>query len=416
MTGADQLHEALVRDIRAAGGARREAVHEALRAVPRHLFVPEVPLEEAYAAGKAVVTKRDARGVPLSSASAPGVVAVMLDQLDVRPGHRVLEIGSGTGYNAALLAELTGPAGHVVTIDIDPECTARARAALAGTGHTEVDVRTGDGALGSGDGSVFDRIIVTAGAWDIPPAWFAQLAAGGRLVVPLRWRRQSQSVAFVREPDRLRSDGLSLAGFIPMAVPDGERRARIGESVALAWDEDQSVDAEDLLGILDSPGEALWSGVTVGPRAPMHGVWIRLTTDPRACWVLAMHPFPMPDGSTVRIRGPALADGSSLAFFTYRLDGDEPMRSELGAIGFGPAGAALAQVITGHIHAWDAARDRMPQLTVFPAGTPDDALPEGVVIEKHHTRLVVTYPSRERPTRRGSRSCIGTSPPGRHSP
>lgn len=63
-----------------------------------------------------------------------------------------------------------------------------------------------------------------------------------------------------------------------------------------------------------------------------------------------------------------------------------------GAIGFGPSGAALARVITGHIHAWDAARDVLPRLTVHPAGTPDDALPEGVVIEKRHTRLVVTYP------------------------
>jgi protein-L-isoaspartate(D-aspartate) O-methyltransferase len=145
---AEQLHEALVRTIRATGGARREPVHRALGSVPRHLFVPEVPLEEAYAAGHAVVTKRDAHGVPLSSASAPGIVATMLDQLDVRPGHRVLEIGSGTGYNAALLAELTGPTGHVATVDIDPECASRARAALARTGHSGVEVRTGDGTLG----------------------------------------------------------------------------------------------------------------------------------------------------------------------------------------------------------------------------------------------------------------------------
>ncbi|QYN37053.1 hypothetical protein K1T35_07305 [Pseudonocardia sp. DSM 110487] len=131
MTGTDQLHEALVRKIRAAGGAWREPVQQALRAVPRHLFVPEVPLEEAYAVGSAVVTKRDPRGIPLSSASAPGIVALMLDQLDVRPGHRVLEIGSGTGYNAALLAELTGSGGQVVTMDIDPECTARVRSASA---------------------------------------------------------------------------------------------------------------------------------------------------------------------------------------------------------------------------------------------------------------------------------------------
>jgi len=397
---AEELHEALVRAVRAAGHARREPVRRALRAVHRHLFMPEVPLEEAYAAGTAVVTKRDSRGVPLSSASAPGVVALMLDQLDVRPGHRVLEIGSGTGYNAALLAELTGPDGHVVTVDIDPECIDRTRASLSRTGHTGVEVRAGDGTLGTGDGSVFDRIIVTAGAWDIPPAWFDQLAPGGRLVVPLRWRRQSQSVAFVRERDRLRSDGLVVCGFIPMATPDGERRHTIdsvdtGEPVALTWDTDQSIDLDALSGILDRPDEAVWSGVTVGPVDPYHGVWLRLTTDPRTCWILAAHQIPTPDGrSSVPVRGPAVVDAPSLAFLTFRrLTDQDGKRAELGAIGYGPSGKALAQVITDHIHAWDAARDVLPQLTAYPAGTPDHELPDGTVIDKHHTRLVITYPA-----------------------
>jgi protein-L-isoaspartate(D-aspartate) O-methyltransferase len=395
---AEQLHEELVRAIRATGHAWREPVHQAMRAVPRHLFVPEFPLEDAYAVGKAVVTKRDPRGAPLSSASAPGIVALMLDQLDVRPGHRVLEIGSGTGYNAALLAELTGPDGRVVTIDVDPECTGRTRDALARTGHTDVDVRAGDGALGTRDGSMFDRIIVTAGAWDIPPAWFDQLTLGGRLVVPLRWRRQSQSVAFVRESDRLRSDGLALASFIPMNTPAGEHRGIIGrlatgEPVVFTWDSDHSVGPGALSGILDRPAEAMWSGATVGPVVRLHGVWLRLTTDPRAGWILAARHIPLPDGSTVPVGGPALADGSSLAFLTHRrLDDRDGKRAELGAIGFGPSGAALAQVITRHIHAWDAARDVLPQLTAHPTGTPDDALPHGAVIEKHHTRLVVTYP------------------------
>jgi protein-L-isoaspartate(D-aspartate) O-methyltransferase len=395
---AEQLHEEMVRQVRAAGHAWREPVDRALRAVPRHLFVPEVPLEEAYAAGRAVLTKRDPRGAPLSSASAPGIVALMLDQLDVRPGHRVLEIGSGTGYNAALLAELTGPHGRVVTIDVDHECADRTRDALARTGHTWVDVRTGDGTLGTRDGNVFDRIIVTAGAWDVPPAWFDQLTLGGRLVVPLRWRRQSQSVAFVREPDRLRSDGVALASFIPMDTPDGEHRAVIGrlatgEPVILTWDSDQPVDPEALSGTLDRPGEAIWSESTVGPFVLLHSVWLRLTTDPRAGWILAARHIRLPDGSTVPLSGPALADGSSLAFLTHRpLDGRDGKRAELGAIGFGPSGAALAQVITRHIHAWDADRDVLPQLTAHPTGTPDDALPPGAVIEKHHTRLVVTYP------------------------
>jgi protein-L-isoaspartate(D-aspartate) O-methyltransferase len=399
-TSAERLHEDLVGTLLAAGLAWREPVQQAMRAVPRHLFLPEVPPAEAYAAGKAVVTKRDPCGAPLSSASAPGVVAMMLDQLDVHPGHRVLEIGSGTGYNAALLVELAGPDGQVVTVDVDPDCTARTREALARTGHT-ADVRTGDGALGTGDGSEFDRIIVTAGAWDVPPAWFDQLRPGGRLVVPLRWRRQSQSVAFVREPGRLRSDGLGPAGFIPMATPDGERRGSIGRlgddaPVILLWDRDQPVDVDALTGVLDRPAVGVWPRVTVHRAVPTHGVWLRLTTDPRACWILSTALLPTPDGGPgLRVRGPALVEGPSLAFLTFRPH--DRGHLELGAVGFGPSGATLAQAIAHHIRAWDGARDVLPRLTAHPVGTPDHEVPAGTVIDKHYARLVVSYPPALRP-------------------
>ncbi|MGH3932646.1 MAG: hypothetical protein ACRDTF_22035 [Pseudonocardiaceae bacterium] len=100
------------------------SVEAAMRAVPRHLFIPDSPAERAYS-NENIVTCRDAEGVAVSSASAPGVVAGMLEQLDVQPGHRVLEIGAGTGYNAALLAQLVGPAGQVTTVDIDDRRDAR---------------------------------------------------------------------------------------------------------------------------------------------------------------------------------------------------------------------------------------------------------------------------------------------------
>ncbi|MGH3587657.1 MAG: methyltransferase domain-containing protein, partial [Pseudonocardia sp.] len=167
---------------------------------------------EAHGLGAAFVTKRAADGTALSSASAPGVVAMMLDQLDVRSGHRVLEIGAGTGYNAALLAHLAGPDGRVVTVDVDPECSARARAALDAQGLGRVMVLTGDGTDGAAGRGAFDRVVITAGAWDVPPAWTEQLAAGGRLVVPLRLRGQSRSVAFTHDPTGrfLRSDSIGL--------------------------------------------------------------------------------------------------------------------------------------------------------------------------------------------------------------
>ena len=140
----------------------------AFLAVPRHLFTPGEPLHRAYA-NDIVVTRTDSAGMPTSSVSAPGMQAVMLEQAQVRPGMRVLEIGSG-GYNAALLAELAGPAGQVVTADIDPQVTARARDCLARAGYPQVTVMLADREYGVPGHAPYDRIIVTAGAWDIPRA------------------------------------------------------------------------------------------------------------------------------------------------------------------------------------------------------------------------------------------------------
>jgi protein-L-isoaspartate(D-aspartate) O-methyltransferase len=165
----DALRALMVDRVKETGHARIQRVEQALRAVPRHRFVPDAPVEDAYA-DLAVITKRDASGAALSCASMPTIVAMMLDQLDVQPGSRVLEIGAGTGYNAALLAHLTGPTGQVTTIDIDPEVTAGARRALDATGCGHVQVLTRDGALGAPERAPYDRIIVTVGAWDLPTA------------------------------------------------------------------------------------------------------------------------------------------------------------------------------------------------------------------------------------------------------
>jgi protein-L-isoaspartate(D-aspartate) O-methyltransferase len=149
--------------------------------------VPDADLAVAYDPWQAVVTHRFDNGRSSSCASAPWLVAAMLDQLDVQPGNRILEIGAGTGYNACLLAQLTGRADLVTTIDIDPNVTTQAKRALAATGYGDVDVITGDGALGYPDHAPYDRMIVTVSPWDIPAQWWKQLAPGGRLVAPLRF-------------------------------------------------------------------------------------------------------------------------------------------------------------------------------------------------------------------------------------
>lgn len=396
-TPPEALRTRMVDRIVQAGHARSSRVEKALRAVPRHRFLPNATVEEAYA-DRSVITKRGSDGAALSCASQPTVVAMMLDQLDVNPGDRILEVGAGTGYNAALLAHLTGPSGQVTSIDIDPEVTAQTRRALDATGYGHIHVITGDGALGAVDHAPYDRIIVTVGAWDIPPAWWDQLAPGGRLVVPLRWRGQTRSVAFTRAGDRLRSDSVELCGFVPMIGQDGERDGRIDTDghVALYWDADQPIDPDVLRGVLDRRGTAVWSGVTVGVGESFDGVWLRLTgTEPGTCRIAA-DPAAVDTGlcaPAIPSRSPALVEGGSLAYFTQRHRDEDGTgrRWELGAIGHGPAGLDLAGRLCEQIRAWDRDRTAQPVITAYPAGTPDDRLPGGHVIDKPSARLVISY-------------------------
>ncbi|ANY05578.1 methyltransferase domain-containing protein [Pseudonocardia sp. HH130630-07] len=121
---------------------------------------------------------------PSSSCSRPGIVADMLLALDTQPGDRVLEIGTGTGWNAALLAHRVGPGGHVTTIEVDPALADGARRALTAAGYAPTVV-TGDGTAGVPDHAPYDRVIATAAIREVvPPAWPAQLRPGGRLVTP----------------------------------------------------------------------------------------------------------------------------------------------------------------------------------------------------------------------------------------
>src|SRR3989440_8507888 len=120
----------LVRRLERGGTIWSPAVREAFLAVPRERFLPGRPLEQVYR-DEAILTRRDAGGAPTSSSSQPAMMALMLEQLRLEPGQRVLEIGAGTGYNAALLATIVGPR-RVVSVELDPETAAEARDALEG--------------------------------------------------------------------------------------------------------------------------------------------------------------------------------------------------------------------------------------------------------------------------------------------
>ncbi|MFD1663496.1 methyltransferase domain-containing protein [Streptomyces caeni] len=194
----------LVREIDASGAWAADPLwREAFAAVPRHLFVPYYYVVArggykrrwcgdpdpdrrrewlcgAYADVPLATRVRD--GELISSSSQPSLMAQMLTTLRVRDGHAVLEIGAGTGYNAALLAHRLGD-GRVTTIDIDPEITESARQHLAAAGHHPAVV-TGDGSRGVPERAPFDRIIATCALSSIPGAWPAQCRPGARILAP----------------------------------------------------------------------------------------------------------------------------------------------------------------------------------------------------------------------------------------
>ncbi len=165
----------------------------------------------------AITTKTTGPGIAISSSSQPAIMAVMLQLLGAAPGHRVLEIGAGTGYNAALLAHLVGPTGGVVTLDIDEDLCQQAAANLARAGVSGVEVVWADGAGGWPAAAPYDRMILTVAADDLSPAWLAQLREGGRLVLPLGVGEGAQvCAAFVRRGRTLAGGHLSGCGFMPL--------------------------------------------------------------------------------------------------------------------------------------------------------------------------------------------------------
>ena len=181
--GSLRARQRLVDALRRSGVIRTDAVADAMLAVPREAFAPA--LADAYDDAP-ILLKRDEGGATVSTISQPTMIASMLEELAVEPGNRVLEVGTASGYNAALLAELAGPSGHVVTIELEEDLAERAAEVLHTAGYGElVTVVAGDGSVGYAPAAPFDRIIVTAGAPSVAPAWIDELRAGGRLVVPI---------------------------------------------------------------------------------------------------------------------------------------------------------------------------------------------------------------------------------------
>jgi protein-L-isoaspartate(D-aspartate) O-methyltransferase len=398
----DKLTNALIAD----GWITSPEVEAAFRRVPRHAFAPPgTTLEGAYA-DDVIRTRFDPGGTCLSSVSAPWLQAAMISQAEVEPGMRVLEVGSG-GYNAALLAEVAGPDGHVVTIDIDPGVTDAAAAALDAAGYGDrVTVITGDAEHGVPQHAPFDAVIVTAGAWDIAPAWISQLAPdSGALVVPLRMNGWTRSIAFRRHGDHLASTSAQVCGFVPMQgggalveqaaafnAPDGMHVLIRSEDPAfgdppLPWD------------LLAGGPITVWSGITIANMTSFADLylWLGAFAD-GACKITAEDGNRLPGDPSRPGRYPAaVIHGGSLACLITRKLSDAD--SEFGACAYGPRAAQAAATLLRHIKDWDCRDHDLPgtAFAYWPASTtpaPIGPGPAGVFPKRHGTATITWPPPR----------------------
>ncbi|MFH1185918.1 MAG: protein-L-isoaspartate(D-aspartate) O-methyltransferase [Chloroflexota bacterium] len=201
----------MVRDDIQAAGVLNDDVLRAMRAVPRHEFVPADYLGQAY----------ENHPLPIGygqTISQPFIVGWMTDLLELQPGEKVLEIGTGSGYQAAVLAELGFL--DVYSIEIVPELTASATARLRSLGYDEVHIRGGDGYYGWPEASPFDAIIVTAAPDHLPAPLAGQLADGDRLVIPIGPAGFYQSLwQFVKEDGELKAYNMGGVSFVPFIGP-----------------------------------------------------------------------------------------------------------------------------------------------------------------------------------------------------
>ncbi|MFJ4973023.1 methyltransferase, FxLD system [Streptomyces sp. NPDC088755] len=354
-----QLREALAQRLVDSGHLSSQAAIDAFRTTDRHAFLPGADLERAYKED-AVPIKHDEHGEMISCISAPSVVATQLEQLGARPGHKVLEAGAATGYNAALLGQIVSPGGQVWTLDVDKDLVEGANRNLAQNGVDNATAVMADGAAGLPEHAPYDRIQFTVGAGDVPAKILDQLAPGGRLVLPMRIRGSiSRSFAFERDGDTWKTVSCEMATFVPLRkgvcddvytlVPmagDG--------NVRLETFSEQDVDRDALRSVLDEQQTKLYTGVKFRQGSAWEWLYLYL-----ACALpngLSRLPGQRP-GFTPHFGWGSMAalDGGSLAYLTIREGEDEKGRYwEVGVIGHGKGGGDLAERVVTEIRAWDA--------------------------------------------------------------
>ncbi len=200
----------------AARSIHDERVLEAMRKVPRHLFVDEALRDQAYSDHPLPIAEKQ-------TISQPYIVALMTESLELEGAEKVLEIGTGSGYQSAILAEL---ADRVFSIERYPELAYRANSILRKLGYQNVIVRVGDGSLGWPDDAPFDGIVVTAGTPKIPQPLIDQMAMGGRLVVPVGDRFGQDLILVRRVAEGIKKTNLGGVRFVDLVGKWGWKESK----------------------------------------------------------------------------------------------------------------------------------------------------------------------------------------------
>lgn len=205
----------MVESLKRRGYISTAGVEAAMRRVSREEFLPESLRDDAYVDTPLPIGEGQ-------TISAPHMVAIMAEQLDLGPGMKVLEIGAGSGYHAAVCAEIVGQEGHIYTVERISSLASFAEANLRKTGYAPiVTVIFGDGTRGLPEHAPYDRIFVAAGAPDIPSPLIGQLAEGGKLLVPVGGRFYQDLIRIEKRGAKLKKENLGGCVFVPLIGEHG---------------------------------------------------------------------------------------------------------------------------------------------------------------------------------------------------
>lgn len=405
---AEGLRQAMAGRLRESGWIIADGVEAAFRTVPREAFLPGVRLEDVYSTGEGAEVR-----TPGGNTAAGGLPvwlqASMILQAVLHTGMSVLEIGAAdNGYTAAVLAEVTGTEGRVVTLAAGPEEAERASAALSAAGYGDrVSVRVRFPEHGAPDSKAFTAVIAAGAAWDIPAAWVSHMALGGCLVAPLSLNGMTRAVTFWRQGRHLSASSAQPCGPLQSwLVP--ARYARAVEIPALAgegrvrllFEDGGPARLGDLGGALAGDPALVLSGIAARDRENLAdlGTWLagcygfcRVETDGPA---LAGNGAG--GGSSMLPFG--LAKDRSFAYLLLRPDPDsDPPAAQLCAQGHGPQAQEVAADLAHEVREWDRHGRVLPggAIEYWPVGSDMGALPAGAsVFAKARGSVSVLWPAR----------------------